>query len=62
MKAPEPLTRSFLAMNFTRLTINVPELLFFCFLESLSLDQVVVLALILVVAGLRAPTDPSSCR
>ena len=42
-----------LDMDLTRLTINVPELLFLWFLDSLTLDQILALALVLVLARLR---------
>ena len=49
-------------LDFARLTFDLQCLLLWWLLESLRLEQLVVLGLVLILAARRSPTAPSSCR
>jgi hypothetical protein len=49
-------------LSFASLTLDLEGLLLWGLLGSLSLDQLVVLGVVVVLAALRSSTAPSSCR
>lgn len=61
MNREKPLTLVSIDLSFARLTIDVQGLLLWWLLDSLSLNQLLALAVVLLL-GLSPAKAPSSCR